>query len=757
MNTIKIKRYITTASLTLSLIAGNAGIVAGQVATPVITDVAAGCQFSLGLQSNGRVWAWGQNASGQLGDGSIIGHTTPAPVPGLSGVVGIGAGCFHAVAVKSDGTVWEWGSTNGAHVPTRVPSITGVVAVAGGGAAGGGYDYSIALKNDGTVWAWGSNAFGKLGNGTTIDSAIPVQVIGLSGITKISAAALAEHSLALKNDGTVWAWGRNNRGEIGNGTGGTGQYQLTPVQVSNITNVVEISAGFAHSTAVTGDGFVWQWGWNRRGEYGNGTNSDVSVPLQTPVGFNGAAKIAGGVAHTMIVKTDGNVWGSGENAHGQLGDGTFTNTLTPVQAVINGVKTISTGGNQLCGATCSWPGHTLAIKTDNTVWAWGYNVNGQVGDGTTSDHNTAVQIFFVAPIDTTAPTAPTNVLAVTQSDTQVNVTWNPSTDNVGVTGYILYRCQGVNCLPVAQIASLSGTSYNDTGLTANTTYGYKLVAVDAAGNHSADSSISYAITFAPPDHIPPTVTVSVNPTSGTTATVFTFTANVTDNVGIQNVVIYVDGVAVQTCVVTGCVYSTTFPVGSHTFSALATDVSGNVGADPSAGSKTVVVTAPTDTMPPIVVSITVTPAPIYAGTSEQITAQITDNVGVSSCNAVIAPGVTIPMVLSPNPLTVGVTATAGTVFGTVGNYTVTVTCADAAGNIGSKTTNVTVVAKSGDGDGDDDHECHKRSTDDRGNHGDKDSDKGCNNGLHNGDNDKDRDHDKKGDDDKDKKDSKNDR
>ncbi|MDO8584960.1 MAG: Ig-like domain-containing protein [bacterium] len=595
MNIKNIRNLFTTVALASSFVAGFVGIAGAQVASPVITEVATGCQHSLALTSGGTVFGWGRNDYGQVGDNTIVNRSTPTPISGLNGVIGIGAGCYHSVAVKSDGTVWEWGSMNGKRIPTQIPGITGVTAVAGGGGggtAGGGYDYSIALKNDGTVWAWGSNIYGKLGDGTTLNRETPGQVLNLTGITKISAVALAEHSLALKNDGTVWAWGRNNRGEIGNGTGGTGQFQATPVQVSNITGVVDISSGFAHSSAVTGDGLVWQWGWNRRGEYGNGTGSDSNIPLQTPPGFNTGSRIAGGVAHTLILENDSDVWGSGENVSGQLGNGTFVNTLTPVQTVISGVAAIATGGNQFCGAACSWFGHSLAIKSDTTVWGWGYNANGQVGDGTLTNRNVPVQIFFVPLVDVTPPTAPTNVAASALSSAQINVTWGPSTDNVGVAQYLLYRCAGASCAPVTQIAAPTGTSYFDVGLTGSTVYGYKVVAVDASGNHSADSAVVYATTFAPPDLTAPTVTSAASPASGTTADSFTFSATATDNVGVHMITIFVDGIAVQQCLAASCVYSTTFGAGTHTYYVEATDAAGNIGRDPMTGTGNVNVFAP---------------------------------------------------------------------------------------------------------------------------------------------------------------------
>jgi hypothetical protein len=233
------------------------------------------------------------------------------------------------------------------------------------------------LKNDGTVWAWGYNYDGELGNGTWNSSNVPVQVSGLTSVTAIAGGG--GHSLALKNDGTVWAWGYNYGGELGNGTWNSSN---VPVQVSSLTGITAIAAGDGgHSLALKNDGTVWAWGDNEYGELGNGTNTNSNVPVQVS-GLTGITAIAGGVVHSIAVKNDGTVWAWGNNGNGQLGNGTNTNSNLPVQ--VSGL----TGVTSIAGGLY----HSLALKNDGTVWAWGNNGNGQLGNGTFSNSNLPVQV-----------------------------------------------------------------------------------------------------------------------------------------------------------------------------------------------------------------------------------------------------------------------------------------------------------------------------------------------------------------------------
>jgi alpha-tubulin suppressor-like RCC1 family protein len=357
-------------------------------------------------------WDWGAEQGGQLGNGIDLPDAalpTPTLVLNLTEVTAIGAGGGHSLAARRDGTVWSWGlnfygalgdgtSFNSA-VPVQVLNpadgtpFNGVTAVAA-------RDYnSLVLKNDGTVWDWGTNGLGQLGIGTTsMFSNVPVQVLYLSGVTAIACGGY--YNLARTSDGTVWAWGWNYYGQLGNGTTFD---SFTPVQVLNpngtpFSGVTAIAAGgggsSAHSLALANDGTVWAWGNNEHGQLGDGTTTERHTPVQVlnPDGtpFSGIRAIAAGYDHSVAVKNDGTVWAWGHNDHKQLGvgDGTITESHTPVQLLnpdgtpFSGIATVAAG---------VW--HSLALKSDTTVWAWGFNYNGQLGDGTTTDRDKPVQVL----------------------------------------------------------------------------------------------------------------------------------------------------------------------------------------------------------------------------------------------------------------------------------------------------------------------------------------------------------------------------
>ena len=239
-----------------------------------------------------------------------------------------------------------------------------------------GYSHSLALRTDGTVWACGYNNFGQLGDGTTTNKTTAVQVSGLSGVTAIAGGYY--HSLALKNDGTVWAWGANDYGQLGDGTT---TETTTAVQVSELSGVTAIACGYSHSLALRNDGTVWAWGANDHGQLGDGTTTETTTAVQVS-GLSGVTAIAAGSEHNLALKDDGTVWTWGDNWYGQLGDGTTIKTTTAVQVSgLSGVIAIA-GGYY----------HSLALKNDGTVWAWGYNHYGQLGDVTITNKTTAVQV-----------------------------------------------------------------------------------------------------------------------------------------------------------------------------------------------------------------------------------------------------------------------------------------------------------------------------------------------------------------------------
>ncbi|MBI4945196.1 MAG: T9SS type A sorting domain-containing protein [Bacteroidetes bacterium] len=294
----------------------------------------------------------------------------------------IAAGGWHSLSVCNDNTVRAWGlnasgqlgnGTSGTPipVPVQVTSLAGITSI-----AGGGY-HSLALKNDSTVWTWGYNSYGELGNGTNTDSNVPVQVSSLTGITAIAGGMF--HSFVLKNDSTVWAWGKNDVSQLGNGTNTDSN---VPIQVSSLTGITAIAGGMFHSLVLKNDSTVWAWGYNAFGQLGNGnTNfvSNVPIPISS---LTGIIAIAGGSSHSLALKNDGTIWAWGNNHDGQLGNGTNTDSNVPVPvSSLTDIIAIEGGA-----------GHTLALKNDGTIWAWGLNLSGQLGNGTNTNSNIPVQI-----------------------------------------------------------------------------------------------------------------------------------------------------------------------------------------------------------------------------------------------------------------------------------------------------------------------------------------------------------------------------
>ena len=239
-----------------------------------------------------------------------------------------------------------------------------------------GVSHSLALKEDGTVWACGRNERGQLGDGTNVNQTNPVQVLNLTNVKNLAAGSY--HNFAIKEDGTVWSWGYNQYGELGDGTT---TLRSTPVQISNLTNVNILAAGDHHSLCLKKDGTVWAWGSNYYGQLGDGTTTQKSTPVQV-TNLTNVKNLAAGYFHSLALKEDGTVWAWGNNNNGQLGDGTSSHKSTPVQVSnLSTVKTLAAGSS-----------HSLALKEDGTVWAWGWNHFGQLGDGTNTQKITPVQV-----------------------------------------------------------------------------------------------------------------------------------------------------------------------------------------------------------------------------------------------------------------------------------------------------------------------------------------------------------------------------
>lgn len=313
---------------------------------------------------------------------------------GISNVTAVAAGNHHSLALRSDGTVGAWGdnshgqlgngtiSPSSSATPVPVPGLSNVVAIAVGDG-----DFSLALRSDGTVVAWGDNSRGELGDGAVNSTgctciASPVQVSGLSHVVAIAAGSSL--SMALLGDGTVRAWGANYGGQLGNGTTPTTTaYSDTPVAVSGLARVVAVAAGDYFGLALLADGTLRSWGDNSNGALGTGTVSTTGcacIPTPTPVkGVSNATAIAAGYEFGLALLPSGRVSTWGWNPNGQLGNGTYATTgcqCVPSPAAVSGLSNTA--------AITAGYGHVLALLANGTLMSWGYNRYGQVGNGTTT-------------------------------------------------------------------------------------------------------------------------------------------------------------------------------------------------------------------------------------------------------------------------------------------------------------------------------------------------------------------------------------
>lgn len=407
-----------------------------------VRAVSVSASHTLAVRQDGSVWAWGNGGFGLLGDGSVAAHVAPSPaaVAGLSGVTAVASGYFHSLALKSDGTVWAWGGNasgelgDGSNVdravPAQVAGLSGIVAVAAGRA------HSVALRNDGAVFAWGANAFGQVGDGSTVDRAAPVRVPGVSAR---AVAASDAQTVVVLTSGRVWGWGET--AGLGLDLTVLGQIVAIPLKLVDFPDVAQVATARGLTVLTRADGSVWYLGTGLSGRYGGGLvdlavspmalplaaagvavgsdqvfvllsdgtvrglggnsngelgrtdigSSDVFVAPEAEAACTGPAvspltvapRVSMGRGQTLVVRQDGSVWGAGANDTGQLGNG------STAAAVVHAVR-----AGQLTGmvGVSTRAGHSLAVGADGRVWSWGDNGFGQLGDGTVTDRTSPVQV-----------------------------------------------------------------------------------------------------------------------------------------------------------------------------------------------------------------------------------------------------------------------------------------------------------------------------------------------------------------------------
>jgi alpha-tubulin suppressor-like RCC1 family protein len=300
-----------------------------------VTGIGVGGDHSCALASQmGKVWCWGGNEDGQLGDGTTTGRDEPVEASGLSTVAAVALGDLHTCAVIEAGTVKCWGdnehgqlgdgTTTERHAPAEVTGVSGVIEVTAGAS------FTCARTGEGKVWCWGDNEHGQLGDGTTTDRHSPVEVIGLPPAVEIAAGG--DHACAITEALGVWCWGDNEHGQLGDGTT---TERHSPVEVNGLSEATQITSGADYTCVVltAASNHFWCWGDNEHGQLGNGTTTEQHAPAE--VRFLAASSmLAAGGAHACAALHSGLVECWGDNGHGQLGDGTKTQRTSPVGAPV---------------------------------------------------------------------------------------------------------------------------------------------------------------------------------------------------------------------------------------------------------------------------------------------------------------------------------------------------------------------------------------------------------------------------------------
>ena len=333
---------------------------------------------SIAVSPSGEVWVWDHGSASELGTWPELqlGTGLPVRMPGMTGAVSAASSPMvgHSLLLLADGTVEAWGSNDVGQLGegttltgmerVKVQGLTEVVAI-----SAGAY-HSLAARRDGSVWAWGNNFSGQLGRGTASATGLPQPVPGLEGV--IAAAADNAHSLALRRDGSVYSWGRNSMSAMGTGS----DRQMTPDRVE-LKDVRTVASSSYHAVAIRQDGSVWRWGQENFGVFG-GSVTPVRVD-----GLSNAVAAAAGSSHLVVLLQDGTVWAWGDNSQGQLGNGTFdAGQATPTQVQgLSGVVAVAAGDS-----------HSLALKRDGTVWAWGANSFSQLGNVSLEPSPVPVQV-----------------------------------------------------------------------------------------------------------------------------------------------------------------------------------------------------------------------------------------------------------------------------------------------------------------------------------------------------------------------------
>lgn len=345
------KRKLSSVILSIAIMCLSLSMVMVNAQSPQHNTVCGGTLHSAAVKSDGSLWTWGYNSSGQLCNGKTDGVVSPVKV--LEDVASVSLGEWSTAIIKNDGSLWMCGDNNFGQlgignttsISKPVKVLEDVASVSTGGF------FTAALKNDGSLWIWGN----------TLEGNILTPKKMMDGVVAVSTGGW--HTAVIKNDGSLWMWGFNTSGEIG-----VINDDKIPTPVKVMDNVAAVSLGASHSAVIKKDGSLWLWGKNENGRLGNGSTKDSSVPVKI---MDDVASVSLGKVHSAAIKTDGSLWMWGGNWNGEVGNNDKKDVHVPTK-IMDDVATVELGYN-----------HALAIKNDGSLWTWGANRAAQAGVGHT--------------------------------------------------------------------------------------------------------------------------------------------------------------------------------------------------------------------------------------------------------------------------------------------------------------------------------------------------------------------------------------